>query len=119
MIAHCRRDSDLKAPPGELGAGVHHETGDVMTALRTIALGAAVTGAMAIGGLIAGAPANAAAGGPAATGAPAPAMYEEVGPFSSYDGCEISRHLDDRWTSACDWEWDRHHPFGWYYGYLD
>jgi len=85
-----------------------------MTALRKIALGAAVTGAMAIGGLIAGAPANAAAPANVA----APAMYEERGPFSSYDGCEISRILDDRRTSACTWEWDRHHPFGWYYGYL-
>jgi hypothetical protein len=90
-----------------------------MTALRTIALGAAVTGAIAIGGLIAGAPANAAAGGSAAAGSVAPAMYEEVGPFRSYDGCEISRHLDDRWTSACTFEWDRRHPMGWYYGYLD
>jgi hypothetical protein len=90
-----------------------------MTALRKIALGAAVTGAMAVGGLIAGAPAHAATAGSAAAGSPAPAMYEERGPFSSYDGCEISRILDDRRSSACTWEWDRHHPFGWYYGYLD
>jgi hypothetical protein len=95
-----------------------------MIALRKIALGAAVTGALAIGGLVAAAPANAAPAastateGSTAAGSPAPAMYEEVGPFSSYDGCEISRILDDRRTSPCTWEWDRHHPFGWYYGYL-
>jgi hypothetical protein len=83
-----------------------------MTNFRRIATAVIVGATLMIGGMVAASPAS------ASTHAGAK-MYEEVGPFSSYDGCEISRRFDDRSTTGCIFQWDRSHPFGWYYGYDD
>jgi hypothetical protein len=84
--------------------------------LRRLALVAAFTGGLVVGGIAVTSPASAAPSDTARTASVSPMMYVENGPFESKNACLHHWSLNKwPWKTDCSFLWDSYH-FGWYYG---